>query len=109
MEVWQPQEGQDGSIVRCDAVDCCGQLFTTCLPSGECEPLGLKQPEFKKELAQLVLTSEILVEDCEGHYISYAPHMTQVDLHGRSLQSPRRDLNLDEHLILGVRTNARND
>jgi hypothetical protein len=68
-----PMGGQYGVTVICGATSCCGQLFTTCPAGGNCQPTTLKRPEVQKQLVELALVSDVLVEDCAGHYVLYEP------------------------------------
>ncbi len=60
--------------------------MTTCYATSTCIPGQLRDPEFKQKLTQMASTSEILVPNCEGYYIPYAPtdaEALSVPLHAR--------------------------
>jgi hypothetical protein len=71
--VFYPIESQYGVHVVCGAVDCCGQLITSCYGSGNCEPKVFKNREVMKQLSQLSETSDVLITDCEGRYTLFEP------------------------------------
>jgi hypothetical protein len=51
---------------------CCGQLFTTIFPTGDCDGGGLlKDPGTKDQIYRAAKESAILVADCRGHYVPY--------------------------------------
>jgi hypothetical protein len=69
-----PNGSQDGQQIQCGGEDCCGQLFTTCWGTGDCEPVkALNNPAVKERLARLSAESEVLVADCRGRYSLYMP------------------------------------
>ena len=93
-----PNDSQYGVTFQCDAEECCGELLTSCFTNGGgCEPEILKQPEFKKELDQLALVSDLLVEDCAGHYVAYQPSQTP-SRNRIALRRSQRELLIDDRL-----------
>lgn len=71
IDVWIPNENGYGSMgIGCDSEDCCGQLVTTCFPSGPCENAKRAgvTAGMLKHLAQLSPESDFLVASCNGHY-----------------------------------------
>jgi hypothetical protein len=70
--VFIPNESQYGVFIECGSEDCCGQLFSTCWGTGNCEPArALRSPDAQDQLARLSLESRILVSDCSGRYILF--------------------------------------
>jgi len=56
----------------CGPVECCKQLFTTCINDGPCD-LSLQNPEVRARIDEIAKTSEVLVANCKGRYALYAP------------------------------------
>lgn len=69
-----PNGGKDGVVVASTGVSCCGQLFTTCYGTGNCEDVKrLKDPVVRERLISLARTSGVLVADCKGQYVLFSP------------------------------------
>jgi hypothetical protein len=51
---------------------CCGQLFSSLVPTGDCDSDGLlKDQATKDEVGRAAKESAVLVADCRGHYVPY--------------------------------------
>lgn len=68
---------QYGAAIEPNVQECCGQLFSSFMMGGGCEPEGLKRPGVKERLSELSRTSEVLVADCKGRYALYKPAPTK--------------------------------
>lgn len=64
---------QYGVAIVPNPQDCCGQLFSSFMAGGNCNPEMLKKPGVKRQIARLAATSDMLVADCEGRYVAYDP------------------------------------
>ena len=87
-----------GVYVQCQALECCGQLFSDCYGGGGCDDVMLKKPGVKEEIAQLAATSDVLVADCSGRYVSYEPGYPPEDRHSPIWS--KRSLALIEERVL---------
>lgn len=101
VDVWVPHSTQYGEHFNCSSVNCCGQLFTSCAFSGGgiCDPFG-KRPEFKKEVDQLAMVSDLLVQDCQGRYVPYTVARMYVPKNPARMQ--RHGDFLDDRIGMGV-------
>lgn len=86
-----PNESQDGVVVSTYAVECCGQLITSSFGSGNCEPLALRSPNVRRQLAELAQVAEVLVADCRGRYVLYSPTPGRTARRGLAL--------VDDHIL----------
>lgn len=71
-----PVESEYGvSIVQ--TIDfCCGRSYLYYSPGGNCIFTELRNPENQERLAELALSSDLLVADCRGRYVPYGSPTT---------------------------------